>query len=80
VYLIVLFLLATLAIGDPPRGASRWYAVPAVLIALVVPGLLALASLCSVNPGMIYDWNDYSGTRSAMAAVRDRIVRSALSG
>jgi hypothetical protein len=75
IFLIPLFLLTALALGDPPRRAPRWYLVPAMLLGLLVPSVLAVHDVASMNLRYIYDWNYYGGTRSAMLAVRDEIGR-----
>jgi len=78
IYLIPLFLLTVLALGDPPRGLSRWYAALAMTIGLLVPAAFAVNGLTSVNFHYIYDWNEYGGTRAAMVAVKERVEREKL--
>lgn len=73
IYLIPLFLLTVLAFGDPPRHASRRYVLPAMLLGLLVPSLLAVHDVASINFRFINDWNDYQGTRPAMLVIRDTI-------
>ena len=75
IFLTPLFLLMALAIGDPPRKASIWYVVPALLLGLVVPSVLALHDVTSANLQRIYDWNYYGGSRKAMLSTKAEIVR-----
>ena len=75
IFLIPLFLLTALALGDPPRRSTRWYLLPAMVLGLAVPSVLAVHNVFSVNLTRIYDWNDYGGTRPAMLAVREELGR-----
>ena len=75
IFLTPLFLLTAVALGDPPRRISRWYAVPAMLLGFLVPSVLVMQNLYSANLKSLYDWNEYGGTRPAMLAVRDEIGR-----
>jgi hypothetical protein len=74
-YLIPLFLLTVLALGDPPKGFSRWFSALAMTIGLLVPAVFAVNGLTSMNFHYIFDWNEYGGTRSAMVAVKEKIER-----
>ncbi len=78
IYLIPLFLLTVLALGDPPRGVSRWFSALALTIGLLVPAVFAVNGLTSMNFHYIFDWNEYGGTRAAMAAVKESIQREKL--
>ncbi len=72
-FLIPLFLLTLLALGDPPRHASRWYVLTAMLFGLLAPSLLAVHDVASMNLRTINDWNCYEGNRPAMLAIRSAI-------
>jgi hypothetical protein len=73
IYLIPLFLLTVLAFGDPPRQASLRYVLPAMLLGLLVPSVLAVHDVSTINFRFINDWNDCQGTRPAMLVIRDTI-------
>ena len=75
IFLIPLFLLAAAAVGDPPRCASAWYALPAKLLGLAVPTVLAIHDVASARLDRIYDWNYYGGSRTAMLTIRDEARR-----
>ncbi|NTU93739.1 MAG: hypothetical protein HGB29_08830 [Chlorobiaceae bacterium] len=75
IFLTPLFLLTAIAIGEPPRRAPGWYLLPAMLIGLLGPSVLAVTGVAATNLDKLYEWNEYSGTRSAMLMIRQEIGR-----
>jgi hypothetical protein len=75
IFLIPFFLLTVFAFGNPPRQAARAYVLPAILLGLLVPSVLAVHDVSCMNLRIISNWNDYEGTRPAMLAIRDAIER-----
>jgi hypothetical protein len=73
IFLIPFFLLTVLAFAEPPRQSARWYVIAAMVFGLLVPSVLAVHDVASMNLRTINDWNNYEGTRPAMLAIRDAI-------
>ena len=73
IFFIPFFLLTVLAFGDPPRHAKRWYTLSAMLLGLLIPSVLAVHDVASMNLRIIYNWNNYEGTRPAMLAIMKEI-------
>ncbi|NTV02179.1 MAG: hypothetical protein HGB04_05260 [Chlorobiaceae bacterium] len=73
IFLTPLFLLTAIALGDTPRTSSRWYSVPALLLGLAAPSVLAVQNIYTANLKSLYDWPEFGGTRTAMLAVKREI-------
>ena len=73
--LIPLFLLAALMTCNLPQAPYRWIGILGLLVSVVVPAVLVVNGLMSINTKYVYDWKDDSCSRDVMLAVRDKILR-----
>jgi hypothetical protein len=75
IFLIPLFLISALALGNLQRTSPPLVFVPAFLVGVVVPVLLIVHGFLSMNLRSTYDWKNCAGTRDAMLLVRQRVAR-----
>jgi hypothetical protein len=75
IFLLPLFLLAALSLGELHPAPSRLLFFPGLLNGIVFPCLIAVNGMISMNVTHVFDWPDYTGTRNIMQYVRDRIAR-----
>jgi hypothetical protein len=75
IFLIPLFLLSALALGNLTRSSPRWLAALGTLIGVIVPVVLVANGFMSMNLSSTYDWKNCAGTREAMLVIRDKIAR-----
>ena len=75
IFLLPLFLLSALAMGNLPRKSPRWLAALGTLVGVFIPLVLVFNGFMSMNLNSTYDWKDSAGIRDAMLVIRDKIAR-----
>jgi hypothetical protein len=73
--LIPLFLLAALMTGNLLHAPSRWIGLIALPVGVIVPAILVVNGLLSMNIKYVSDWRDDACSRDIMLAVRQKIER-----
>ncbi len=75
IFLIPLFLLISLVLGHLPLAVSPWIRAAGLLVGVLVPAVLGVNGLLSVNLKYVYDWQADAGARDIMLAVKKKIDR-----
>jgi len=73
--LLPLFLLAALMTGNLFHGTSRWIGGIGLLVGVVVPAVLVVNGLLSMNLKYVSDWKDDACSRDIMLVVQKKIAR-----
>ena len=73
--LLPLFLLAALMTGNLFHGTSRWVGVIGLLVGILVPAVLVVNGLLSMNIKYVYEWKDDACSKDIMVAIHDKILR-----
>ena len=73
IFLIPLFLLMTIALGNTPLHIKGACVLPGIVFGLIIPSALAVHNISCMNLSNVNDWNFYQGTRPSMLAVKKAI-------